>query len=619
MFDRAIERQRGWDYGHRAKTEDTLRQSFRRTAVVFMDEAGLPEEAKESLKVLHYYLDDPAVGFVAITNRPLDAAKMNRAVVLFRPAADRIELGLLLAGSLNRSPSEATTSVAIMAFRDAYARLMEQKSPLSSHTDVGIVFRDRYGLRDFYNFGRYFTRPGKSFPPSPAELLHAIERNFNGMSLEDFKVVAKKFFAEWESANGSEAPEAAAEQVIDKLHIRSVVEVLREALSDHNVDEKRMNETIVRYTLVLDETADDSAARLMFQCGILDRTKTIVYNLSNFPADQNDVVKSTLISNIKHAMLEGKTLFLMHTAPIHGSLYDLLNQHFTPMQKRDGSIAYYANVAIGSYSRPCQVHKDFRLIVHKPENVMAPPPFYNRFEKYLLTVKNMWDDVRKSSRLQAGERKALKRVAQQVGDRLFVMHVDVQGVIGFKESNTVESVLLSKVLQLVDRQTTIRRLTALVDAIGQGAAAVKAWSKLGVAREENSTDLMVAPGSIVYDKLVYEVAATVLQLATPETMLDAQLKLPPVLTQMYLDNQEHFNLSKVVCDVSPRVPGRTASGEPNSAVEAAYGTDIKGLVDACLYRYACCCCSVAFISTSRLTVLPVSQSCQEDCRVHARE
>jgi len=50
--------------------------------LVVMDEAGLPEESKESLKVLHYYLErhmsiKAKVAFVAITNHALDAAKSN--------------------------------------------------------------------------------------------------------------------------------------------------------------------------------------------------------------------------------------------------------------------------------------------------------------------------------------------------------------------------------------------------------------------------------------------------------------------------------------------------------------------------------------------------------------
>ena len=62
-----------------------------------MDEAGLPAEERESLKVLHYYLEDhmtrPAqVGFIAITNHVLDAAKSNRCAILLRAEPDRDEL-----------------------------------------------------------------------------------------------------------------------------------------------------------------------------------------------------------------------------------------------------------------------------------------------------------------------------------------------------------------------------------------------------------------------------------------------------------------------------------------------------------------------------------------------
>jgi hypothetical protein len=217
---------------------------------------------------------------------------------------------------------------------------MCSKEPL---IDGGIVFRERYGLRDFYNVGRYFVRRKITFPPSDIALMNALERNFNGASKQEFQIIASKFFDEVSDRNHATIPAC-----------RSVVRVLHESIFELDIDAMRMNETIVRYQLVLDETEDDSAARLLFQCGILDRSQTIVYDLSDFPDDRNDVVRSTMISNIKHAMMKGKTVFLMHTAPIHGSLYDLLNQHFTRMEKRDG-VVYYANVAVGSYSRPCQV------------------------------------------------------------------------------------------------------------------------------------------------------------------------------------------------------------------------------------------------------------------------
>lgn len=63
-----------------ASVRPSRSEGVRRVAVVFMDEAGLPSEARESLKVVHAYLDKPNIGFVAISNNALDPAKMNRCV-----------------------------------------------------------------------------------------------------------------------------------------------------------------------------------------------------------------------------------------------------------------------------------------------------------------------------------------------------------------------------------------------------------------------------------------------------------------------------------------------------------------------------------------------------------
>ena len=70
-----------------------------------MDEAGLPDEKRESLKVLHYYLEghmspQTEVGFVAISNHVLDAAKSNRCVCLLRAEPDVRELRSIAEGCL---------------------------------------------------------------------------------------------------------------------------------------------------------------------------------------------------------------------------------------------------------------------------------------------------------------------------------------------------------------------------------------------------------------------------------------------------------------------------------------------------------------------------------------
>jgi hypothetical protein len=56
-------------------------------------------------------------------------------------------------------------------------------------------------------------------------------------------------------------------------------------------------------------------------------------------------------------------------------------------------------LAVGSYSRPCVVHKDFKIIVHVPASALSstPLPFLNRFEKYPISLEQALDQkIRKA-------------------------------------------------------------------------------------------------------------------------------------------------------------------------------------------------------------------------------
>ena len=141
--------------------------------VVFMDEAGLPEESLESLKVLHYYLDQQEVSFVAITNHVLDAAKTNRAVSLFRPDASKEDLETLAKGCLCNTPDKPPPEFkkdleTIVQFCPAFSYLMKKSQ-----------FRQYFGLRDFIHFVRYLRRH-RDVILTPQLVMEALERNFNG-------------------------------------------------------------------------------------------------------------------------------------------------------------------------------------------------------------------------------------------------------------------------------------------------------------------------------------------------------------------------------------------------------------------------------------------------------
>ena len=163
VFQRAINRQR-----------THAQYSLPIYCVVFMDEAGLPEESHESLKVLHYHLDKQEVSFVAISNHVLDAAKTNRAVSLFRPAVSDKDLETLAKGCLgslaaNTPPEIQKDLETIVRFCPAYQQLMEESK-----------FAKFFGLRDFIHFVNYLRRR-RTEMLTPQLVMEALERNFNGV------------------------------------------------------------------------------------------------------------------------------------------------------------------------------------------------------------------------------------------------------------------------------------------------------------------------------------------------------------------------------------------------------------------------------------------------------
>lgn len=138
--------------------------------VVFMDEAGLPEERHESLKVLHYYLDRKEVSFVAITNHALDAAKTNRAISLYRPETSTEDLTVLAKHLLlSKNPMTETEQRTIEKFCKSFNELMIEES-----------FRNFYGQRDFMHFLSFLRRRRGNGLINEEIVLQALERNFNG-------------------------------------------------------------------------------------------------------------------------------------------------------------------------------------------------------------------------------------------------------------------------------------------------------------------------------------------------------------------------------------------------------------------------------------------------------
>ena len=596
VFQRAISRQKNHE-----------KSGLSVNCVVFMDEAGLPEESHESLKVLHCYLDRSEVSFVAITNNILDAAKSNRAVSLFRPKMGLDDLQTLASECLgSRTPLAQKGN----RFCDRYLKLMTKEE-----------FKKFFGLRDFIYFIRYLRRHrdaafGTEQRSMSQLVLMALERNFNGISKPLFTDLASSFLS------ALDEPKSLAQ-----LKTRNVAQILKDSLKDHLEAKGELGgDAEVRYKLIIDTSEDDSMTRLLFQHGVLEKGPTRIFSCDDYPSD-NDLGKVHVISSIRHAAFEGCTVILSQTDDINESFYDLFNQRFRKIGDR-----CYENIAIGSHSKPCRVNPSFRCIVHVRQSELQniPPPFLNRFEKYLVSIEDWLEDSIASLPPVLG--KAVQFARDKVG--LFEKILGSKNLYGWTDQ-TVNSLFLEMLPKLGSPEAKERPplfdkssdeetkaevdCTSLVDSEPHQAevsdwlkkapdiirhlercirenckfsassslrseaesilsltcsdltsdiasarqllinnpSLISEWltsciekSTTGSAEGEMNFPVSLHEGfafSCLVQWMVRHVCVRLLQIATPEAIILNSRTLPKVYINHYLQNQHHFSLKKLVC------------------------------------------------------------------------
>lgn len=413
VFERAIHRQKGLD-------------PVKHKCLVFMDEAGLPEEEKESLKVLHYYLEGhmsqaAEVGFVAITNHVLDAAKSNRCVSLLRQDPSPKEM-LQIAEGVLYNRIQGTKLVDLdgqkLQMTSFATKLCEAYKDLFSLRD----FDTFYGLRDFIYFLKSLKHRSQYtehyIEVTSKIIVHALERNFNGVSIEDFELLVKTFLAKCHHK---------VPKNIKKL-LRSSIEVVSETLLTVNASE-------TRYPLIIDECADDSILRILNSDGLLELSKNSLFKLSSLSEDAN-VERLSLVSGVKFAASKGSKVVLSRTDSVNESFYDLFNQNFRRVKNRDGKEQLFANIAVGGISRRCPVSTTFQCVVHvsTKELPLLPAPFLNRFEKFRLSPKAVLQ-------FKLKEPTFLKCVITRCKDQVEAF-ASVLELCGYVPSQTVETSIL---------------------------------------------------------------------------------------------------------------------------------------------------------------------------------
>ena len=488
------------------------------------------------LKVLHPYLDECNVAFVAVANKSFDAANANRMICIYRSLpsqSDQLVFSLRLSWSVHRSDG---TSRAVESRCD-YSGLCEGYRQVLTSPDIPKLFHDRdfiYMLRELrFQLPQITTTDDQETQVDaikPIDLLRALENNFNGIEREQFGKLVNLFF---------EAVQVRSPHFrlpTDQKTYRDVPTILRESMK---LDPRRRR-LYGRYKLVIDESEDDSAIHLLLQTGIFDSdlSRTTILRMSDFVDDVNNELSNVeMLSTIKLCMETGKTILMVNTGRIHGSLYDVFNQNFSIMATGDAR-KIFSKVAIGPKTIDVMVHEDFQCIVHLKRSELRdiPPPFLSRFQKYSLSINDFYR-IRLQQLLQ-NDQLILQHVETQA--QSFIQHFGRQYFYGLNES-TLPSCLLS----LIERNGNDEYVLIKVhQRYNQFTIGYKSFL------EQNSSDLSQC--------LLRRVLAKLVQLVPPESII---LKLPTLdtkveqwLSNLYFQQQEHFNLENFLrqfaCDTS---------------------------------------------------------------------
>ncbi|EPY16656.1 hypothetical protein STCU_11075 [Strigomonas culicis] len=369
---------------------------------VFMDEAGLPEEKREGLKILHYYLERPrmhatGVGFIAISNHVLDAAKSNRCAVVSRerPSVDELlriakvclcseeELATiqcsLNGGGLNcdvvvdGSGGDGLLNRLCRAFSAAMKGV--QPLPSDSLLPPPPQFNGFFGQRDFISCVKCIGRGALAQRPhtiTDDTIYNALETNFNGLPRSETLLVVNFFL------DHLKIPLRTSES------LENSVKLFTESFGASS-SEKDMSER--RYFLVVDPTTNDTVYREILR--ILPPT-THGLKLSSFSSDNFNQEAEVTGAVCFHARHTGYPVLLSNSDLIHESLYNLFNKHFTVTVGNEGK-EYRTEVAVGSATRLIRVRPTFHTVVHVTLEQLAqlPAPFLDRFEKYYITPADM--------------------------------------------------------------------------------------------------------------------------------------------------------------------------------------------------------------------------------------
>eukprot|EP00796_Vickermania_ingenoplastis_P001552 gene1552-937_t len=534
----------------------------------FMDEAGIPEEEKESLKVLHYHLEhntESKIGFVALTNQVLDAAKSNRCTVVTRMQYDECQLTELALGYYGDIKYDHRRKQALTQIRDhnnnhlplegvvrkLCARFEFLMGEATNSKSASLVHGAEFlGPRSFMHMWKLLPHLAKGMDTEElltnAMLISSVRQNFGGPMRQEVATLV--------GALTKDFPDFS---LLSKSPFNRF-EVLRESFLSRTMDGPPQS----RYHLIVSPSTDEAVMHDIlkrFQLEQIEGPKKcspngFIHIRLNPIYEEVESEKTRTMARLRCSAEKGMVVALTNAQALHEGLYAPLNQNFQVIENyltKNEPNKFLTQIAEGPNTMECKFLPStwFIIFVSEQEFQAAPAPFLDRLEKHRISMRDMlhYSLTRSgainpvpllNSRLQ----RVIWHLLHEKFPR-FIKDVGADAFYGLKPQQGLESAVLHLIERWQNNTMLCRSVLETIPVVNELSENIP---KALLADDHQLEGWLSGTDCAVTDVLAitaeWEVMQLLLASAIPERVLP---RLPENLRELYLRNTGFLHFEPV--------------------------------------------------------------------------
>ncbi|KAJ6250177.1 hypothetical protein M0813_16232 [Anaeramoeba flamelloides] len=340
-------------------------------SVLVLDEVGLAP----GLKVLHQELENidkevkNCVNVIGLSNWALDAAQMNRVILLQRTSPNKLDL---VTTARQIAPTIPKHLIAMVT--ESYQEIYKMQE------------RPYFGLRDFYTTIKGIVSYQEKFKYSESQ---SSFKDPICMKNKKFDINPEEMFV-WKSICRNFGSRKEMLQAMLQTHFKLINQPIPNPQSLIQENLKGDQNGLARHLMILTKnmTVLPIVENLIKNSKSYSQSKSKTHVIfgSRFPSDILSFSISQNLRTIANALMTNDRVILVFGDDLFAPLYDVLNQHYDYKFNK-----FWTRIAFGPSTESFPVDNRFRIIVLIDQNRAIndlDAPLLNRFEKQELTAQD---------------------------------------------------------------------------------------------------------------------------------------------------------------------------------------------------------------------------------------